>query len=54
MLWLIITDITWVKLGLILLVFAIYQGAVAVLSRTPSVDPPSGPGGGPSPLGSTT
>ena len=53
MLWLIVTDITWVKLGLILLVFAIYQGAIVVLSRTPSADAPRGPGGGSSPLGST-
>jgi hypothetical protein len=43
MLWLIVTTITWGKLALILLVFALYQGAITVLGRTPSADaPPTG------------
>lgn len=35
MLWLIVTDITWVKLALILLVFAAYEAAVTVLGHSP-------------------
>ena len=34
MLWLIVIDITWVKLGLVLVVFALYQIAISVLGRT--------------------
>jgi hypothetical protein len=48
MLWLIVTDITWGKLALILLVFAIYQGAITLLGRTP--EPGGGDGSGGAPL----
>ena len=36
MLWLIVTNITWTKLALILLVFALYQGAITILGRVPA------------------
>lgn len=36
MLWLVVTDITWVKLALILLAFVAYQGAVTLVARTPA------------------
>jgi hypothetical protein len=46
MLWLIVTDITWVKLALILLAFGAYQLVITVLGRPTdagSSGPPPGP-----------
>jgi len=38
MLWLILIDITWVKLAFVLIVFGVYQAAISVLGRTTSDD----------------